>query len=324
MKRWIATASLAMGLLAAGAPSRAADPVPFSLAKVQITDWVRQGDIQKVVGEKLYDLIDGFADIHMGFAYVDSEHMKLTKGKQEFEVAVYRLSNSDNAYGLYSALRQRDGEIIAIPDEASYSPGMVVLWRGSYCIEVKDVGEEGAAKENLIAVAKTIAQEIPGQHPLPELVRALPKEKLRANGILYIHDRHPLDQIWFMGTDNILLLEANANKPAKAEAVYAGYDLSGGEQGILVARYVAPEDSAKALAQFTESVKKDMASIANESPWHTFTAKNGKKTLVFQKDRLLILGLESDQAEVVRGIIEKIAKALEPKKDKDKAVAAKK
>ncbi len=323
MKRWIAIGALAAALVAAGRIARPADLVSFSLAKVQIRDWVRQGDIQKVVGEKLYDLIDGFADIHMGYAYADSEHMKLTQGKKEFEVAVYRLSNSDNAYGLYSALRQRDGEIIAVPDEASYSPGMVVLWRGPYCIEVKDVGEEGATQEDLIAVARTIAQEIPGQHPLPELVRALPKEKLRANGILYIHDRHPLDQIWFMGTDNILLLEASAGKPAKAEAVYAGYDLPGGEQGILAARYVAPEDCAKALALFTESVKKDMASVASESPWHTFTARNGKKTLVFQKDRLLILGLESDQSEVVRGIIEKIAKALEPKKDKNKAVAAK-
>ncbi|MBM3333783.1 hypothetical protein FJY63_03895, partial [Candidatus Sumerlaeota bacterium] len=44
----------------------------FSLGSVRLANWARDGQIQKVVGIKLYDLIDGYADIHMGFNYVDS------------------------------------------------------------------------------------------------------------------------------------------------------------------------------------------------------------------------------------------------------------
>jgi len=311
MNRMILCSMLAT-LITAMAPRAQAQG--FSLSKVQQKDWATQGEMQKVAGQKLYDLIDGFADIHMGFAYIDSEHIKLKKGKKELEVAVYREDTPGNAYGLYSALRQRDGELVELPDEASFSPGTMILWRGPYCVEVKDVGGESGSKEEVVAVAKAIGDQIEGKHEPPELVRALPKEKLVWRAVLYFHNRHPLDQIYYMGTENVLLLEVEPGKPPKAEAAYATYELPGGAQGILTIRYAAPETAQKALGLYTESVRKDMASVSDQAPWRTLTAKNGQQTLAFQKDRLLILALESSQADAVKPIVEKIAANLEPKK----------
>jgi hypothetical protein len=287
----------------------------FSLGKAQLNDWTRQGEIQKVVGLKLYDLIDGFADIHLGFNYIDSEHMKLKKGKKELEVSIFREDTPDNGYGLYSCLRQRDGELVDLPDEASYSPGTAVLWRGPYCVEVKDVSEEGASKEDLVAVSKAIGDTLEGKHQPPELVRALPKEKLARRGVMYFHNRHPLDQIYYVGTENVLLLGADATSHTKVEAVYAPYDLADGAQGVVVIRYPTPDEAKKAVGLYTDSVKKDVASMSDEAPWRIMTAKNGKQTVAFQKDRLLILAFESSQTEAIKPIIEKIAKNLEPKKE---------
>ena len=312
MRRTIGLLSLAV---LAGVAANAADSTLFSLRKAQFKDWTPQGEIQKVVGQKLYDLIDGFADIHMGFYYIDSEHMKLKRDKKELEVNVYRVKDSDDAYGLYSALHQRDGELIALTDEASYSTGTLIAWRGPYTIEVKDVGEQPSSKDEMSAVAKTVADMMEGKHQPPELVRALPKEKLVYRGVLYFRNRHPLDQIWFMGTDNVLLLGNDITSPTKVEAVYATYSLPDGDQGLLVIRYPEIETAKKALGLYTESVRNDMATIEDKAPFEILTAKNGKQTLAFQKDRVLILGLETTQAGPVKSIVEAIAKNLEPKKE---------
>jgi hypothetical protein len=312
MKRVIALVGLAA---LAGALAYSADTAAFSLRKVQLKDWVTQGEIQKVVGMKLYDLIDGFADIHLGFNYQDSEHIKLKRGKKELEVSVFREDTPDNAYGLYSCLRQRDGELVDLSDEASYSPGTAVLWRGPYCVEVKDVSEESASKEDLLSVGKAIGEALEGKHQPPELVRALPKDKLLWRSVMYFHNRHPLDQVFYVGTENVLLLGADATSHTKVEAAHATYELPGGAQGIAVIRYPDPAEGKKALSLYTESVRKDMVSVNEQSPWATMTAKNGKQTLAFQKDRFLILAFETDQAGAVKPVIEALAKNLEPKKE---------
>jgi len=311
--RFILLGAVSLAMLS-GAVANAAETATFSLRKVQLRDWMIQGEIQKVVGMKLYDLIDGFADIHLGFNYIDSEHTKLKKGKQELEISVFRVDSPDNAYGLYSCLRQRDGELLNLLDEASYSSGTVILWRGPYCAEVKDVSEEGASKEEMVAVTKAIGEALEGKHQPPELVRALPPEKLLYQGMLYFHNRHPLDQIWYMGTENVLLLGADVTSPTKVEAVYATYDLSNGAQGVLTIRYPKADEAQKALNLYTESVRKDMVSVNDQPAWRTLTAKNGKQTLAFQKDRLLILGLESSEPDALKPILEKTAKNLEPRK----------
>jgi len=312
MKRAMALTAL---VLLVDALAYSADTATFSLGQVHLKDWVTQGEIQKVVGTKLYDLIDGFADIHLGFNYVDSEHIKLRRGKKELEVSVFREDSPDNAYGLYSCLRQRDGELVDLPDEASYSPGTAVLWRGPYCVEVKDVSEESASKEDLMAVSRAIGEALEGRHPPPELVRALPKEKLAWRGVMYFHNRHPLDQIYYVGTENVLLLGADATSHTKVEAVYATYDLLGGSQGIVAIRYPDPAEAKKAAGLYAESVRKDMASVNEQAPWSTMTAKNGKQTIAFQKDRLLMLALESSQADAAKAIMETVARNLEPKKE---------
>ena len=312
MKRTMISLGLAMVI---GRAAFGADAGGSSLAKVQLKDWIIDGGIQKVVGQKLYDLIDGFADIHMGFSYIDSQHMKLKNGKKQFEVSLFREDTSDNAFGLFTCLRQRDGEPVDLPDEGSYSGGTAHLWRGPYCAEVKDVGEESASKEELLAVLKSIGDTLGGKHQPPELVRALPKEKLAERGVMYFRNRHPLDQLYYVGTENVLLLDSDVTSHTNVEAVYATYDLPNGAQGILTIRYPEAEKGARALALFSDSLKKELASTSDQPPWRTMTARNGKQTIALQKGRLLIFALESSQADAIRPIMETIAKNLEPKKE---------
>jgi len=312
MKRTVISLSLAILI---GGAAFGADTGGFSLGKVQLKDWIVDGGIQKVAGQKLYDLIDGFADIHMGFSYIDSEHMKLKKGKKQFEVSVFREDTSDNAFGLFSCLRQRDGEMLDLSDQAAYSTGTAHLWRGSYCVEVKDVGEESASKAEVLAALKSIGDSLEGKHQPPELVRALPKESLVVGGVMYFRNRHPLDQVYYEGTENVLLLDTDVTSRTNVEAVYATYNLPDGAQGLLAIRYPEADKAPKALSLFADSLKKDLASTSDQPPWRTLTARNGKQTIAFQKGRLLVLALESSQADAVRPIMETLARNLEPKKE---------
>lgn len=288
----------------------------FSLRQVHLKDWVAKGEIQKVVGKKLYDLIDGFADIHMGFNYRDSEHLTVRKGKWELEVSVFRVDSPANAYGLYTCLRDRDGELVDVGDEGSYAYGTAVAWRGPYCIEVKDVSEQEAPKEEILAVCREIASTLKGGYERPQLVRALPSKNLDYKGLIYFHHRHPLDQIYYLGTENVLLLGTDAMKPSRVEAVYAEYKLSRGRHGLLVLRYPKGEQARKAVELYSSSARGDAASVENQEPWRVFRTKSGKATVVLCKGRLLMIAFEAAQPDAIKAVMAKIASNLEPPKKK--------
>lgn len=311
MKRAIIVLGVAVLI---GATGKCADAKGFSLGRVELGQWVAQGEVLKVAGRKLYDVIDGFADIHMGFSYIDSEHLTVRRGKWELEVSVFRVDRPDNAYGLYSCLRQRDGELVDFADEASYAYGTAVLWRGPYCVEVKDVGEESAPKEEILAVCKALGDAIAGRHRPPELVRAFPREKLVYRGLIYFHNRHPFDQVRYVGVENVLLLGTDVRKPSRVEAVYADYDLPKGREGVLAIRYSKAQQAVKALDLYSASVREELTSTDDRPPWRTLTGKEGKQTIAFRKDRLLILAFDSSQPNRVRAIVERIARNLEPRK----------
>ncbi|KPL08978.1 hypothetical protein AMJ85_07410 [candidate division BRC1 bacterium SM23_51] len=297
-----------------GATGNRADAADSSLSAVQLDQWLAQGEVLKVTGRALYDVIDGAADIHMGFSYIDSEHMTIRKGKWELEVSVFRVDTPDNAYGLYSCLRQRDGALVNFADESSYAYGTAVLWRGSYCVEVKDVSEEGAPEKEILAVCKALGGAIEGRHRPPELVRAFPRKKLIYHGLIYFHNRHPLDQVRYLGIENVLLLGTDVSKPSRVEAVYADYELPKGRQAVLAIRYPTVQQAAKALDLYDASVREKLAQTDDRPPWRTLTGKEGRQTIAFQKDRLLILAFDSSEPRAVRPIVEQIAKNLEPPK----------
>ena len=305
------TTTLTVLVFAAALFARAEE---LSLTQLPLKDWKVQGEIKKVVGQKLYDLIDGFADIQMGFAYIESEHVTLKKDKWEVEVSVFRTDTPANAFGLYSCLRDREGERLDLADEAAYAYGTAVLWRGPYCVEVKDISEAEAPKDEVVAVCRVFSEAIKLHGERPELVRAFPKEKMLDRTLMYFHYRHPFDRIYYTGTENVLLLGTDVFQPTKTEATYAEYELSRGPQGILALRYENAEQAAKALRLYTASVKDDTVSTKDEAPWHLLGLKNGKQTLALQKDRLLVLTFETAEAQAVRPIMETIAKALEPKR----------
>lgn len=307
-------------LIAAAFVCATAQAAQISLQNVKIDDWSEEGSVKKVVGKALYDLIDGFADIHMGFAFLDSEHVTLKKGKAELEVSVFRVDSTDNGFGLYSCLRDRaEGKPFDAGVEASYAYGTAIIWAGPYVIEVKDISEEPAPDEDIIAAAKQIAAAYAGPRPkLPELIRAYPKEKLVDSGMIYFHHRHPFDQVYYLGSENPLQIGLDAMKPSGLEAAYASYKLPKGVQGVLALRYKKPDVAAKALDDYTKMLADQLQSTEKDAPWVTLTAKNGKQTLAYLKDRVLILAFESSQVEPTQQIVTQIAKNLEPKKKPQK------
>jgi len=312
MKQLVA---ISIGALLVATLASRSDAAAFALQGAAPSGWTAQGDVNKVIGQKLYDLIDGFADIHMGFAFQESEHLTLSKGKARVEVSVFRTDTPANAFGLYSCLRDRTGELLAIGDGASIAYGTAVAWRGPYVVEVKDTSEAPAPAEEIVALTRALVARIEAHGEPPDLVRAFPREGLVEKGLVYFRHRHPLDQIYYMGTENVLGLGVDAMAASSVEAVYADYELPKGPQGVLALRYVKPEEAAKALAAYTASVKEEMTSVKAEAPWTTLTARNAKTTLAFQKDRILILAFESSQPAETKAVIEKIAKALAPRKD---------
>jgi len=283
----------------------------ISITKIILDGWEAQGDPQTWVGEKLYDAIDGWADYHLGFKFVDAQSRRLAKGDRKLELYVYRFETPWEAYGLYTVMRSRQDEILKIADEASFNAhGKSYLWRGAFVVEFTSFEGDPLTKAEFESIAQTAAAQLEGESNRPLLVSFLPAEKRIEESVLYFHYRQPLDRVLYLGTENVLLLGDDLKKPSTVEAAYAQYE---GEEPytIVLLHYEQADTARKALDQALKSMTASGATVTADGAWRNITDKRGKQTILWQKGEYLLLSAQTRKPAGLKALMQDVVKSVE-------------
>jgi hypothetical protein len=206
-------------------------PIPEDLlpASVAVAGWERSGEAKVYAPDNLFDYMDGQAELFFVYNFERLATQEYQRGQEgPIIVEVYQVASPADAYGLFSFYTT--GQPIDLGAGGAVEPGRLVsFWQGRFYSRVFAYGE--AEEESLLALARQVAAEMPEEGGLPELVARLPQENLVPRSARFFHQKLSLDNLFWLGDENILNLSEQTN------AVLAVYTYDNTKAQLLVVEY---------------------------------------------------------------------------------------
>jgi hypothetical protein len=240
---WVIVAVMII-LSGCGAPA-GKGPVPEDLlpASGAVAGWERSGEAEVYVPDDLFDYMDGQAELFFVYGFGRLAVQEYQRGQEgPIIVEVYQVASPADAYGLFSFYTT--GQPMDLGAGGSAEPGRLIsFWQGPFYARVFAYGE--AEQESLSALARQVAAGMPEGGALPELVTRLPQENLVPGSARFFHQKLSLDNLIWLGDENILDLSE------ETDAVLAAYAYGDSQAQLLVVEYpdAAMAEAAHAALQ---------------------------------------------------------------------------
>jgi hypothetical protein len=254
VRKWLAwVIVVAMTILAGcGAPG-GKGPTPEDLlpASGAVAGWERSGEAKVYAPDDLFDYMDGQAELFFVYRFERLAVQEYTRGDEgPIIVEVYQVASPADAYGLFSFYTT--GQPIDLGAGGSAEPGRLIsFWQGRFYAQVFAYGE--AEQESLSALARQIVAGMPGEGELPELVTRLPQENLVPGSARFFHQKLSLDNLIWLGEENILGLGE------QTDAALAAYTYGDAQAQLLVVEY---PDATTAEAAHTALEGSDLENLS--------------------------------------------------------------
>jgi len=233
LARVIVTVAMALG--GCGAPE-GKGPAPEDLlpGSGAVAGWERSGEASIYVPDNLFDYMDGQAELFFVYNFERLATQEYQRGQEgPLIVEVYQVASPADAYGLFSFYTT--GEPMDLGSGGAVEPGRLIsFWQGRFYSRVFAYGE--VEQESLLALARQVLAGMPEppeskEGALPELVARLPQENLGPGSAKFFHQKLSLDNLIWLGDENILNLSEQTN------AVLAVYTYGDIQAQLLVVEY---------------------------------------------------------------------------------------
>ncbi len=144
----------------------------------EMENWKTKDKPLYFVGEDLYELINGGAEIYheYGFKAIISQEYESLNGKS-INLEIYKMENPISAFGIYSFKTSSDGEKADIGNDALFEDYYLNFWKGEFLITLVGFDTEKETIDGILYLAKIIDKKITSVGHKPTLVDILNLEK---------------------------------------------------------------------------------------------------------------------------------------------------
>ena len=156
----------------------------------ELKGWELVGTHQHMIGEDLFLLINGGAEIYYeyGFKQVIAQGFKNKNGKF-LNIEIYEMQNPEAAYGIYTFKTGDEGKAIDVGNNGFLEDYYLNFWEGNFLVTLIGFDSEKETIDGIIDTAKIVAAKIKSTGQKPTLIHMLPheyKNRLKSNGITYL------------------------------------------------------------------------------------------------------------------------------------------
>ncbi len=232
----------------------------------ELENWSELFSPQHVVGEDLYSLINGGAEIYheYGFRQAVNHSYERVDGRS-INVEIYEMDGPGSAFGIYSFKTGDEGEPVPIGNDALLESYYLNFWKGDYLVTLVGFDEEPETLEGILELARLIDAKIErGGATRPEIVRFLPAEGLNASTVVYLKGNMALRNNYEFDPGNIFGVE---------EGVIGEY----GDSRVFIFSYENEETAIERFQNAADrlSQKSELADFAREGNEFSATDANG-------------------------------------------------
>lgn len=166
--------------LLAGSPSPVSDIATYLPHTGELEDWEPSGDPQLAEGEDLFLLINGGAEVFHEYGFkqaIIGEYQNKSSESARFNIEIYRMQNSQAAYGVYTFKTGDSGKKLDIGSgaEALLEDYYLNFWKGDFYVTVIGFDSSESTLTAITAAAKLVASKIKKTSQKPRLIELLPK-----------------------------------------------------------------------------------------------------------------------------------------------------
>jgi len=165
------------------APGAAGKSSPFP----EIQGWKQSGEILTFSPRKLYDYINGAADLYLKY---DFQELKVgeyqNEKKASVTVEVYRHKTPTHAFGIYSQERFGNANYLDIGAQGYSEKEVLNFVAGNYYVKMNIMDSEAGDEEVLLTLAKKVVENLGGKGSLPSILSSFPEEGKKKNSEKFI------------------------------------------------------------------------------------------------------------------------------------------
>lgn len=167
---------------AISAMSRSDEPI-FPTLPERVAGW--NTDIQDSWNRMtLHEYINGGAELFLSYSFEEARSRVYTREDQpDITVDIFRFTRSEDAYGVYSMSREEENTDIG--GGGQYGAGLLLFWKDRFYVSILASPETREAQEAVMALARSIENQIEGSVDPPKLLRRFPTEGLRSGTVRY-------------------------------------------------------------------------------------------------------------------------------------------
>jgi len=221
----------------------------------EIKGWKKSGEILTFSPGKLYDYINGAADLYLSYEFQELKVAEYQNEKKaSVTVEVYRHKTPTHAFGIYSQERLSNANFLDIGAQGYLEKGILNFMTGNYYVKMNSIDTEPEDEEVLLTFAKKVAQKLGEKGSLPSILTAFPEEGKKKNSEKFIAKN-------FLGYSFL------------HSGFTADYELSGKKFKLYVIEGADQKECRNMIQKYLEKIEKPQENLAEgpftlQDPYH--------------------------------------------------------
>jgi hypothetical protein len=141
------------------------------------------------VPANLWDLINGAAETYLSYDFVDLHLADYRNGTGTLVHAeIYRHSNPDNAFGIYSAERSPDYTFLEIGVQGYLEEGVLNYFTGQYYVKLYSTDSGQEVQEALRLIGQAVSENLAQDNLWPAILGSFPEKGRLENKEHYVRE----------------------------------------------------------------------------------------------------------------------------------------
>jgi hypothetical protein len=186
----------------------------------EVDGWKSENEQKLYTGEKLFELIDGGADVYMEYGFEEAATAEYLKGNDLILVEIYRMKDNSAAYGIFSNSNSSEGIRADIGEDGCLFPYYLIFWKGNYYISVSSNDDSPDLVDAISKIGENIDNRIICTSKKPDIIDLLTIPEFRFDEIKYLRGNIGLNDLYSFDAEDVFKIREGAAGLTKTFKVF--------------------------------------------------------------------------------------------------------
>lgn len=263
--------------------------------------WKPADDVETFTGDRLFEHLDGGADIYYEYGFQALALREYTQGEKAVSLEIYRMSDPAAAFGIYSYNRQPSLSPAEVGSDAVIHPNGLFFWQDSYYVDLRQLGSTAVPPEAMLALARAVSKKIGATADKPRLMDLLPQANKVPRTEVFARGKLGINNQVYVSDDDLFGLKKGEG------AALARYRLGQPEFSVIIASYADESACDDAYTRFHDHF---IGGGGGQGDSFTASTMPGKHNAVGKSGRNLVVVANADSDEHALAMLHEVLESL--------------